>query len=90
MAWPIQKDITVGETTVSTVSDKVEQPDQSAVIETTATVGSVSYTERWTLPRSNQDYSQEQAQTDFDAHLLKVATEAMGRNVSHSVLDGLV
>lgn len=90
MAFPISKNIQIGDRTVSTVSDKIVREDHSVIVAVTATIGSVVYTEHWTLPHDNHAYSQEQAQKDFDAHLEKVAREALGRMKAHDVAEGLV
>jgi hypothetical protein len=87
--WPIKKTIKVGNEDVSTVATKFVRPDHAVIIEATATVGQVSYIEMWTLPHHNPTYSKEQAQKDFDAHLLKVATETVGRATAHDVSEQL-
>ena len=89
MTWPKSKKVTVGNQTVSTTSNKIVRPDHAVIIEATATLGQVSYTEMWTLPHHNPSYSKEQAQKDFDAHLVKVATETVGRATAHEVSESL-
>ena len=86
MSWPKEKSVMVGAHSVATVSNKTIRADHSVIIETTATIENVIYTENWTLPR-NPQYSAIQAQTDFDAHILKVATEAAGRLVAHQITE---
>jgi hypothetical protein len=87
--WPKEKTATVGDRQIKTVSNKIVKPDYCVIIETTATVDSVVYQENWTLPHGNHEYSQAQAQTDFEAHIAKVAKETVGRFVAHSVSEGL-
>jgi hypothetical protein len=87
--WPIKKDVRVGEQMVQTTSTKRVLADHSVVIEVAATVAGITYVENMTLPKENPQYSAQQCQKDFDAHLLKVAQGALGRHTSHSVSDSL-
>ena len=43
MAWPIQKDVTVGSDTVATTSEKIVLADGTVVIKVTATSGGVVF-----------------------------------------------
>ena len=89
MAFPVKKQLTVGGVQVSIVAEKVARPDQLCVIKVTAEANGISHAECWTLPRSNPSYSKEQAQKDFDAHVLKVATEAASKRNAHDLTEAL-
>jgi hypothetical protein len=88
--WPIKKTVTINGIDVSVTADKITRPDHLAVIKVTATAGDVSHCEMMTLPKNNPAYSQTQAQKDFDAHIVKVATECASKRNAHSVADSLV
>jgi hypothetical protein len=88
--WPIKKTVTINGIDVSVTADKSTRPDHLAVIKVTATAGDVSHCEMMTLPKNNPSYAAVQCQKDFDAHVLKVATEAAGKYVAHTVADSLV
>lgn len=53
------------------------------------TVGSITYSEEWLLPHDNAEYTQAQAQIDFDAHVEKVALLTFARANSQALLGGL-
>jgi hypothetical protein len=87
-SWPKTKELKIGDRTVTVTADKTVT-DGRVVIGATATCGTVVYKENWTLPHDNHEYSQAQAQIDFEAHVQKVARGAAGRCVAHEVSDGL-
>jgi hypothetical protein len=89
----IKKTVKIGEREVSVVAEKKVAADRSVTFLVTATVASgaeaVHYEEVWTLPHDNHEYSKEQAQKDFDAHIERVARGAVGRAVAHEVSESL-
>jgi len=89
MNWPIKKTIDINGVGVSVTVEREITPDHRTVLKATATHETVEYSERMSLPHDNHSYSQEQAQVDFDAFLLKVARGALGRHVSKQLSDNL-
>ena len=85
----IVKNVMVGNQSVQAVATKIVRSDGSVIVRVEATAGKITHTQNWTLPHDNPNYSQEQAQKDFETHCNKVATAAMGRVVADSVSDNL-
>lgn len=85
----IEKQITIGERTVKVIAEKQVRPDHRVVMKVSATSRELSHCEMWTLPHDNPNYSQEQAQKDFDTHCEKVARGLLGKRTAHDVTDNL-
>jgi len=87
MQWPINTTILVDGRNVHVVVTKSKTKDHRTILNCKATVGAVTYEENCPLPHDNASYSQEQAQKDFEAFLLKVGRGALGRHVSDEVSE---
>lgn len=89
MPLPASKTIPVGSQQVPITIKDVSLPDGTSVLEVSATVGKITYTERMTLANDNLNYSQAQVQSDFAQHCRKVANLAAARALVKSYLPNL-
>lgn len=87
--WKKTKVVTVGNASVDVLCSGETDAQGMTRVVASAAVGEVTYSEPWLLPHDNPDYTQAQAQKDFETHCTKVARLAAARANSKNILPSL-
>ena len=84
----LEKTITAENQQIPITITDIQSPSGHTVLHCETVFGGVTYAERMTIG-TDVDSTPEQLQKDFDAHCLRVATQAARRSKIKSLLSGL-